>query len=119
MTQRVWRAAPRPYHGGWQSHQWQSCGTTKTAAFLSCLDVPAASQFRESPVYAEAGDSGQGIVEMKHNRAARKEFKAWYNLTGWINEATLIATSKRLPAVPLAASRADRLAGGDAATERA
>ena len=81
--------------------------------------MPAVSQFRESPVYAEAGDSGQGIVEMKRNRAARKEFKAWHTLLGWIDEQTLTATSKRLPAMPLAASRADRRTNDDATTERA
>jgi chromosome partitioning protein len=119
MTQRVWRAAHRPIAVVGNRISGNLAGQQKLQHFLSCLDVPAVSQFRESPVYAEAGDSGQGIVEMKRNRAARKEFKAWYTLTGWIDEATLIATSKRLPAMPLAASRADRLTGDDATTERA
>ena len=114
MTQRVWRAAPRPIAVVSNRISGNLAGQQKLQHFLSCLDVPAVSQFRESPVYPEAGDSGQGIVEMKRNRAARKEFKAWHTLTGWIDQATLLATSKRPSARPLAASRADRLTGDDA-----
>tara|TARA_E500000178_G_scaffold160068_1_gene159831 strand:+ start:1174 stop:1932 length:759 start_codon:yes stop_codon:yes gene_type:complete len=119
MTQRVWRAAPKPIAVVGNRVNGNLAGQQKLQHFLSCLDVPAVSQFRESPVYAEAGDSGQGIVEMKRNRAARKEFKAWHTLLGWIDEQTLTATSKRLPAMPLAASRADRRTNDDATTERA
>ena len=88
---------------------------------MSCLDVPAVSQFRESPIYPEAGDRGQGIVELKGNRAARKEFKAWHTLIGWIDEKSRTAKAERLPGMPLAASRSENRpdkSTGDAATER-
>ena len=69
--------------------------------------MPAVAAFRESPVYADAGDNGQGVMEMKHNRAARKEFKAWHMLVGWIAENANSPIKTRLPAMPLAAPRAN------------
>lgn len=104
MTQRVWRARPRPIavvsnrvNGNVTSQQLQH--------FLSCSNVPAVAEFRESPIYADAGDSGQGVMEMKQNRAARKEFKAWRLLMSWITENVNSHIRTRLPAAPLAAPR--------------
>jgi len=45
-------------------------------------------------------------MEMKHNRAARKEFKAWRMLMGWIAENAKNQIETRLNAAPLAAPRA-------------
>ena len=36
--------------------------SNKLQHFLSCLDVPAVSQFRESPIYAEAGEIGDRVL---------------------------------------------------------
>jgi chromosome partitioning protein len=105
MTQRVWRAKPRPIAVISNRVGGNSTNQQRLRHFLSCLNVPAVTALRESPVYPEAGDSGQGVVEMKHNRAARKEFKAWHTLTDWIGAQTDSALPTRQPGRPLAAGR--------------
>ena len=54
--------------------------------FLDCLDVPAVAQFRDSPVYTDAAELGQGVVDMVDCRAARKETAQWKKLIAWIDE---------------------------------
>jgi chromosome partitioning protein len=105
MTQRVWRAKPRPIAVISNRVGGSSANHQRLQNFLSLLSVPAVTTLRESPVYPEAGDSGQGVVEMKHNRAARKEFKAWHTLTDWIDSQTESASTARRPGRPLAAGR--------------
>jgi hypothetical protein len=106
MTQRVWRARPRPIAVVSNRVNGNLTGQQQLQHFLSCSNVPAVAEFRESPVYADAGDKGQGVMEMKHNRAARKEFKAWRMLMGWIAQNAKNQIETRLPAAPLAAPRA-------------
>ena len=106
MTQRVWRARPRPIAVVSNRVNGNLTGQRRLQHFLSCSDVPAVAEFRESPVYADAGDNGQGVMEMKHNRAARKEFKAWRMLMSWIADNANSQIRTRLPAAPLAAPRA-------------
>ena len=121
MTQRVWRATPKPIAVVGNRINGSQAGQQKLQHFLSCLDVPAVSQFRESPIYAEAGERGQGIVELKGNRAARKEFKAWHTLIDWLDEKSCTTKAERLPGMPLAVSRSDnhpKKRTGDAAIER-
>ena len=105
MTQRVWRARPSPIAVISNRVDGNPANQQRLQHFLSCLNVPAITALRESPVYPEAADSGQGIVEMKRNRAARKEFKAWRTLTDWIEVQTKSALPARQPGRPLAAGR--------------
>lgn len=120
MTHRVWRNAPKPIAVVGNRISTNLAGQQQLQHFLRCLDVPAVSEFRESPIYAEAGDRGKGIVELKSNRAARKEYKAWRTLICWIDEKSHQANSERLPGIPLAASHSKSRTEkgiGDAATE--
>lgn len=105
LTQRVWRARPKPIAVVSNRVNGNLTSQQKLGHFLSCLGVPAIASFRDSPVYAEAADSGQGIVELKLNRGARKEFKAWHTVLGWIEENSGTAISTRMPGMPLAAPR--------------
>ena len=57
----------------------------KLTHFLGCLDVPAVATFRDSPVYTEGAELGQGVVDMRDSRAARKETPAWHQLIRWID----------------------------------
>ena len=86
LTHRVYRAAPRPV--GVIANRVQPNTTThdKLMHFLSCLDVPSVAQFRDSPVYTDAVETGQGVVDMRDCRAARKETAQWKQLTAWIDE---------------------------------
>jgi ribosomal protein S7 len=75
--------------------------------FLSCLDVPAVAEFRDSPVYVDAAEEGLGVMDMIDIRAARKEAIAWKNLVKWINCNLNIkeAFEEKVAKQPLAASR--------------
>lgn len=86
LTHRIYRNSPRPVgvianriHPNTQTHE-------KLMQFLGCLDVPAVAQFRDSPVYTDAAESGQGVVDMKECRAARKETAQWKQLLRWLDE---------------------------------
>ena len=87
--------------------------------FLSCLDVPAVAQFRDSPVYVDAAEDGLGIMDMIDIRAARKEAINWKNLVKWINSNLSIeepsSTTKKAKQ-PLAASRNEETAHKDQPT---
>lgn len=111
MTQRVWRAKPRPIAVVSNRVDGNSHNTQRFQHFLSCLNVPVVTTLRESPVYVEAGNNGWGVVEMQQNRAARKEFKAWHTLTSWIDEQAQTLTPLRRPGRPLAAGRQGPSAG--------
>ena len=77
--------------------------------FLGCLDVPVVAQFRDSPVYTDASESGLGVVDMRDVRAARKETVQWKNLISWIDAQTVeqpaTTASIRMKMKPRAASR--------------
>ena len=86
LTHRVLRNDPRPVGVIANRVQPNTPTHDKLTHFLKCLDVPAVATFRDSPVYTEAADLGQGIVDMKTSRAARKEAPAWFGLVRWIDE---------------------------------
>lgn len=115
MTQRVWRAKPRPIAVIGNRAGGAVTNDQRLQHFLSCLNIPAVTALRESPVYPEAGDSGQGVVDMKRNRAARRELSAWHTLTDWISEQATRPQPHRQPGRPLAAGRQ----GGAAARTQA
>ena len=86
LTHRLFRAAPRPV--GVIANRIQPNTEThdKLMHFLGCLDVPVVAQFRDSPVYTDAAEVGQGVVDMLDVRAARKETMQWKQLVSWIDE---------------------------------
>jgi len=97
LTHRIYRAAPRPVGVIANRVQPNTHTHDKLMHFLSCLDVPSVAQFRDSPVYTDAAESGQGVVDMKDCRAARKETAQWKQLTAWIDEQSLTDSSKITP----------------------
>lgn len=114
LTHRIYRATPRPVgvvanriHPNTHTHE-------KLMHFLGCLDVPAVAQFRDSPVYTDAAEVGQGVFDMKDCRAARKETAAWKQLMAWID--VQIPQQEASPATihqakqPLAATRRESIA---------
>ena len=86
LTHRLYRAAPRPV--GVIANRIQPNTEThdKLMHFLGCLDVPSVAQFRDSPVYPDAAETGLGVVDMLECRAARKETAQWKQLVAWIDE---------------------------------
>ena len=96
LTHRIYRASPRPV--GVIANRIQPNTETheKLMNFLGCLDVPVVAQFRDSPVYTDAVETGQGVVDMKDCRAARKETAAWKQLISWI-EAQTSAPGQTVP----------------------
>lgn len=107
LTHRMLRDSPRPVgvianrvHPNTEMH-------AKLQHFLSCLDVPAVATFRDSPVYTDAVERGQGIIDMIECRAARKETPAWRKLVAWIDSQprNAVATARELRNRPQAATR--------------
>ena len=85
LTHRVFRNAPRPVGVIANRVQPNTQTHDKLTHFLGCLDVPAVATFRDSPVYTEGAELGQGVVDMRESRAARKETPAWKELIDWID----------------------------------
>lgn len=85
LTHRLFRASPRPVGVIANRIQPNTQTHEKLMQFLGCLDVPAVAQFRDSPVYTDAAESGQGVVDMLDCRAARKETAQWKQLLNWID----------------------------------
>jgi len=85
LTHRAHRNDPRPVGVVANRVQPNTPPHDKLTHFLGCLDVPAVATFRDSPVYIEAADLGQGVVDMRESRAARKETPAWHKLIRWID----------------------------------
>ncbi|MBK88713.1 MAG: hypothetical protein CMQ44_07660 [Gammaproteobacteria bacterium] len=88
LTHRVYRARPRPIGVVGNRIGSASANYANLEQFLACSGVTTISQFRNTPVYAEAADQGIGVIEMFDNRAARREYRAWHALTSWIDEQT-------------------------------
>ncbi len=86
LTHRVFRSAPRPVGVVANRIQPNTPSYDKLMHFLGCLDVPVVAQFRDSPVYTDAAEVGQGVVDMKDCRAARKETAQWKQLMQWIDD---------------------------------
>lgn len=85
LTHRAFRNDPRPVGVIANRVQPNSHTHDKLSHFLGCLDVPAVATFRDSPVYTEAAELGQGVMDMRESRAARKEAPAWHGLMRWID----------------------------------
>ncbi len=86
LTHRAFRNSPRPVGVIANRVQPNTQTHIKLEHFLGCLDIPAVATFRDSPVYIEAAELGQGVSDMLNSRAARKEAPAWRDLTRWIDE---------------------------------
>jgi chromosome partitioning protein len=85
LTHRMFRNDPRPVGVIANRVQPNTQTHDKLTHFLGCLDVPAVATFRDSPVYTECAELGQGVVDMRSSRAARKETPAWHRLIEWID----------------------------------
>ena len=113
LTHRLYRAAPRPVGVIANRIQPNTQMHDKLMHFLGCLDVPAVAEFRDSPVYTDAVESGCGVVDMKDCRAARKETAQWKKLMHWIDEqaplerTTVASLRMRAKAAPRANSSKD------------
>lgn len=95
VTHRAFRAAPRPLGVIANRVQPNTETHAKLQHFLACLDVPTVATFRDSPVYMEAAEHGQGVVDMIGSRAARKETPAWWELMRWIDSQPKAGQSPR------------------------
>jgi len=107
VTNKLYRINPRPIGVIANRVQPNTENHDKLMNFLSCLDVPAVAEFRDSPVYVDAAEEGLGVMDMIDIRAARKEAIAWKNLVKWINCNLNIkeAFEEKVAKQPLAASR--------------
>ena len=118
LTHRIYRAAPRPV--GVIANRIQPNTEThdKLMNFIDCLDVPVVAQFRDSPVYTDAVETGMGVVDMRDVRAARKETAQWKKLITWIDDQAVsqpaTVASLRMKMQPRAA---ERKAGSSSAQE--
>ena len=99
LTHPMYRRQPRPVGVIANRIQPNTQTHEKLMHFLGCLDVPCVAQFRDSTVYTDAAETGQGVVDMKECRAARKETAQWKQLLQWIDE-TGISTQAAPPARP-------------------
>jgi len=108
LTHRAFRNAPRPVGVIANRVQPNTETHAKLEHFLRCLDVPAVATFRDSPVYTQAVEIGQGVVDMLESRAARKETPVWRNLARWIDaQPKASTTAYELRRRPLATARGD------------
>jgi len=114
LTHRIYRSSPRPVGVVANRIQLNTRTHDKLMHFLGCLDVPCVAQFRDSPIYTDAAEMGQGVVDMKDVRAARKETAAWKQLMSWIDEQVparqRINPSLRKAKQPVAAKRREGIA---------
>jgi chromosome partitioning protein len=86
LTHRAFRAHPIPVGVIANRVQPNSPTHTKLMHFLGCLDLPTVATFRDSPVYSDAIELGQGVVDLKDVRSARKETAAWHKLLRWLEQ---------------------------------
>ena len=107
VTNKQYRLNPRPIGVIANRVQPNTEGHDKLINFLSCLDVPAVAQFRDSPIYVDAAEQGLGVMDMIDIRAARKEAVAWKNLVKWVSTKLNTKNSSDLKVAkkPLAASK--------------
>ena len=118
LTHRVFRHDPRPVGVIANRVQPNTQTHEKLTHFLGCLDVPAVATFRDSPVYTEGAELGQGVVDMRDSRAARKETPAWKELISWIDsqQKSSVRTVQDLRMKPKAANRRDASAADSPGT---
>lgn len=89
LTHRSFRTMPKPLGVIANRVQPNSAMHTQLEHFLQCLDVPRVATFRDSPVYPEAFERGEGIVDLIDCRAARRETPSWRALTAWIERQSV------------------------------
>jgi len=105
LTHRRFRATPRSV--GVLANRVQPNGDNhaKLARFLGCLGHPVVATLRDSPVYSDAFSAGRGVVDMRDNRAARKETPAWRDITAWVDaQPAPVSSFRRYARRPLAAN---------------
>ena len=102
MTHRVMRATPKPMGVIYNRANTSSANQQRLETLLRCLDVPVIAELRDSTVYANAAEKGAGIMEMRENAAASKEYSAWRDIMLWIDRGT--AVRRELPR-PIQAGR--------------
>ena len=102
MTHRVMRATPKPMGVIYNRANTSSANQQRLETLLRCLDVPVIAELRDSTVYANAAGKGAGIMEMRENAAASKEYSAWRDIMLWIDRRT--AVRRELPR-PIQAGR--------------
>ena len=102
MTHRVMRATPKPMGVIYNRANTSSANQQRLETLLRCLDVPVIAELRDSTVYANAAEKGAGIMEMRENAAASKEYSAWRDIMLWIDRRT--AVRRELPR-PIQAGR--------------
>jgi len=107
LTHRAFRSAPRPVGVIANRVRPNSEMHNKLQHFLGCLDVPAVATFRDSKIYTDAVEAGQGITDMIGCRMAAKEVAAWQQLLDWIDlqPRTAAATVRELRNRPRPAGR--------------
>ena len=107
VTNKQYRLNPRPIGVIANRVQPNTEGHDKLINFLSCLDVPAVAQFRDSPIYVDAAEQGLGVMDMIDIRAARKEAVAWKNLVKWVSTKlnTKNSSDRKVAKKPLAAAK--------------
>lgn len=110
LTHRRFRAMPRAL--GVLANRVQPNADThvKLKHFLGCLGQPVVATFRDSPVYSDAIEAGQGVVDMLGSRAARKETPAWRDLAAWVDGQPRAASTAagHVRRAPVAAGRRSR-----------
>lgn len=103
ITHRVMRATPKPmgviYN---RARTSSSANQRRLEDLLRCLDVPVIAELGDSSVYANAAEMGAGIMEMRENAAASKEYSTWRDIMLWIDRRT--ADRRELPR-PIQAGR--------------
>ena len=118
VTNRLLRATPKPVAVVTNRVQLATTTHEQMLHLLHCLNVPHVAALRESSVYSKAIDQGSSVFEMKTNRAARKEVRAWYELVDWIDTA-VASSAARLPLAHKVAPKVAPKAGTNAdATSR-
>jgi chromosome partitioning protein len=102
MTHRVMRATPRPIGVIYNRAQNNSANKQRLEDFLRCLGVPVITEIKDSPVYVNAVEAGAGVIEMRENAAANKEYPAWRDIMLWIDRR---ASGRRELPRPIQAGR--------------
>ncbi len=107
ITHRSFRTMPKPVGVIANRVQPNSAMHARLEHFLQCLDVPRVATFRDSPLYPDAFEQGEGVVDLIGCRAARRETPAWRALTAWIERQPMSRgyTARELRNRPIRAPR--------------
>jgi len=89
------RADPKPTGVIYNRAQTNSTSHQSLEDLLRCLDIPVIAELKDSAVYAKAAQYGAGVMEMRENIAASREYDAWRDIMIWIDRRT--AGRRELP----------------------